>query len=225
MQDTDFAFLLRPELRRTLADQLGSTPPLVPAGSWKKRSMQQACTETQQHLLRAYYESLLAARCITYTTRDGAAVTAAPCRLEYNIATGAYALLVWPGGSPEPTRVLLPAVTAIQPTNQPIPADQEQRLQGYYEHHRQTLTLQVKKEKNAIERCFAIFFMYNKEAEVSEDQQTYTLHIQYYDFDRADVIRYILSLGSSAVVVSPPDMRSEIYHIWQETAKRYSQPY
>lgn len=55
-----------------------------------------------------------------------------------------------------------------------------------------------------------MFASYDKEASYDEEQDIYTLTIYYYDFDRGDILRQILSLGSAATVLSPDDMRQEI---------------
>ena len=55
-----------------------------------------------------------------------------------------------------------------------------------------------------------MFASYDKEASYDEETDTYTIQFYYYDFDRHEVLRQILSLGSAATVLEPADMREAI---------------
>lgn len=74
----------------------------------------------------------------------------------------------------------------------------------------QPLVLEIDNKYNAIERSFSLFSYYQKEAYYHQDTDKHLLKIYYYQFDEAEIIRDILSLGSSVVVIEPEHIRSEV---------------
>ncbi len=71
------------------------------------------------------------------------------------------------------------------------------------------LVIAIKDEKNVIERCFSLFSYFVRKAYVREDG-VYILEVSYYEFDKDEVIRSVLSLGASAMVISPAHIRQAI---------------
>lgn len=73
---------------------------------------------------------------------------------------------------------------------------------------------------NALERCCNLFAEYDKELSRAEDGIFY-LKIHHRDhFDKAEITQYILSLGSSVVVIEPEKLREEIIETIKESFTR-----
>ena len=71
------------------------------------------------------------------------------------------------------------------------------------------LTLRDLPQKNALVRFFSRFERYDKTAERQADG-TYDVRLTYYDFDEADVLAAILSLGPCLIVQGPDDLRTAV---------------
>ena len=71
------------------------------------------------------------------------------------------------------------------------------------------LVLKIEDNKNTLDRCFNLFSSYDKKYYYDEEDNL-ILTIYYHDFDEAEIIRDILSLGKSAVVLSPEFVRKEV---------------
>ena len=96
-------------------------------------------------------------------------------------------------------------------TNDFITTTTQEEETQYYEKHQKSVTLCLKRKTNAIERCFSMFFPFDKKAVVSDEELSqYLLTIYYYDFDEDDIINRILSLGSAVTVLEPEAMKQKI---------------
>lgn len=74
----------------------------------------------------------------------------------------------------------------------------------------QPLVLEVEDKNNAKDRCFHLFSFYDKEAYYDREKNMHILKIFYYSFDEGEIIKDILSLGSSVVVLEPVSIRNKV---------------
>ena len=96
-----------------------------------------------------------------------------------------------------------------------------EEYQDFLKNHRKKLILDVEAIDHAIERCFRIFSYYDRDAIYSEKENCYRLEITYLDFDENEVIRDILSLGSSVIVIEPKELQKRIYDRILLASKQY----
>ena len=75
---------------------------------------------------------------------------------------------------------------------------------------RKKVVLDVEPAGHVIERCFRIFSYYERKAVYNREDEKYRLEIMYNSFDEAEVIRNILSLGSSVVVLEPSTLQRKV---------------
>lgn len=101
-------------------------------------------------------------------------------------------------------------LASVQCLDAPIPVSTEEAFHQFLADRRQSVTLRIERQNNAVERSFMMFASYDKEASYDEDTDTYTMQIYYYDFDRREILQQILSLGAAATVLAPADMREAI---------------
>ncbi len=74
----------------------------------------------------------------------------------------------------------------------------------------QPLSIEVENKRNSVERCFYLFSCYEKDAYFDKEKNKHVLKMYYYKFDEKEIIKDILSLGSSVVVIEPESIRCEI---------------
>jgi glycosyltransferase involved in cell wall biosynthesis len=77
--------------------------------------------------------------------------------------------------------------------------------------NKKTVVLDVEPANHVIERCFRLFSYYERKAVYDREDRRYRLEIVYYSYDEAEVVRDILSLGSSVIVLEPVELRKKIY--------------
>lgn len=72
------------------------------------------------------------------------------------------------------------------------------------------LVLEIKSKHNAVERCFSMFSFYEKTSTYDRDTDKYLLKVDYFQFEEKEIIRDILTLGSSVTVLEPDTIRNEV---------------
>jgi len=224
--DNDFSWLLPEELRQKLLQRLEGRQPLVPEHLWK-RIQQHGDADSAK--VKAYLQQLqigFQQKVKIHYVNEAASGrlyedTAAPCRLEYDLAANKYALVIWQEKENRAVKLLLSNLQDLQLTNEPIPEDIPKKLDAFYAQPKQTVTLQLTNTVNAVERCFALFAPYDKTSSVDDDLEIYQLEIQYYAFDHDEVIRKILSLGCAVTVLRPAAARAEVRDILLVARQHY----
>ena len=70
------------------------------------------------------------------------------------------------------------------------------------------IVLKIEDNKNTLDRCFNLFSAYDKR--YYYDDNNLILNIYYHDFDEAEIVRDILSLGKSVIVLEPKKIRDKV---------------
>ena len=125
-------------------------------------------------------------------------------------ATNCYDLIIWQADEARAIKMRVARLESVQCLDAPIPAGTEASFQQFLASRRQSVTLRIERQNNAVERSFMMFASYDKEASYDEEADTYTIQLYYYDFDRREILQQILSLGAAATVLAPADMREAI---------------
>ena len=117
---------------------------------------------------------------------------------------------IWQSDEARAIKMRVARLASVQCLDVPIPAGTETSFQQFLASRRQSVTLRIERQNNAVERSFMMFASYDKEASYDEETDTYTIQLYYYDFDRREILQQILSLGAAATVLAPADMREAI---------------
>lgn len=236
LADEAFAFLLPAALRTKLRAQLGNaTDATAPASDRVSATDGTAAAaffrtnalhldDAKKEPLRTRLEQLWTAlthqKKIAYRYRaaDGATYhgTAAPVRLQYDCALGSYSLIVWhaptDGTPPRAVKLTVRRLQHLRVTGEPFDAAAlREAFADFLGTHARAarLTLCDLPKKNALVRFFSRFERYDKTAERQPDG-TYDVRLTYYDFDEADVLAAILSLGPCLIVQGPDTLRTAV---------------
>lgn len=154
----------------------------------------------------------------------------APLRIRYNFRTNRYSLIAVPSpGDGTPSRYHVPDLIGAQVgksrTDKEMTAT-EAAYQHYLDAHRVTVRLRLEDRRNARERCYALFASFDKTSVYLEKEQAYRIDLTYYDFDHADVLSRLLSLGP-VVTVLPQEENDEAKRLRHDivTSLREALPY
>lgn len=83
--------------------------------------------------------------------------------------------------------------------------------EDFLRKNKKKVLLDVEPTGHVIERCFRIFSFYERRAVYDREADKYSLEITYHSYDEAELIRDILSLGSSVVVMEPMRLREIVF--------------
>lgn len=210
LEDPGAAFLLPADLREKLLQKLVSIP------EWPREKIWQTVQEhgdgrtALQARLATIWQALREKHQLAYANRDSRGNLhegiCSPCRLEYDAVANRFYLIIWQEAEARAIKMRVASLESGQCLETPIPAGTEEAFQQFLASRRQSVTLRIERQNNAVERCFMMFASYDKEASYNEETDTYTIQLYYYDFDRHEILQQILSLGAAATVLAPADM-------------------
>lgn len=139
-----------------------------------------------------------------------------PYRLLYSTRLNRLQLIVKPE---KQDRMVLINIESIQEM-EVLEEDCDYGMEELLKERRKTLVLEIENTKNSVERCFSLFSHLQKTAEYKESEDIHLLKVIYYDFDEKDIIKDILSMGSSVIVLEPADIREQIIQTIMEICDR-----
>ena len=126
-----------------------------------------------------------------------------PCRLEYSSKDDKFRLLTF---SPRNALTInlgrIKSVTLLEPYS-------EEEFKPV-EYRKERLVLEVKNERNALERTLLSFSHFAKEAERLDDNR-YRLTLFYERDDETELVIRVLSFGPVLKVVEPDSFRAQVY--------------
>ena len=133
-----------------------------------------------------------------------------PVRIEYSVLNDTFRISAY---RPDQNRFF--KMTLETMSNIRLGTECRDTLQEDYKKflagNKRRVVLDVEPVNHVIERCFRIFSYYERKAVYDREDRRYRLEIVYYSYDEAEVVRDILSLGSSVIVLEPVELRKKIY--------------
>ena len=227
VDDETFSFLLSPPLRSKMKEVLAHTEPIVPPGAWKRvqAGKTRPLPASYAHL-QMYCRALAERKQLRLSTTaspdgSGADKIVSPCRLVYDLQADSYQFVVRDEESRQILHVGLQDLSSLEKLPAAAFPDVQEKYEEFLQKNKRTLRLRLTNDVNAPERCFLLFASYDKRASVDYSLKTYELEITYYEFERDDIMKKILSLGKDACVLAPDDMRNDVISALQGAYKRY----
>ena len=224
----DASFLLPEDLREKLKDALKDVPPLDL--SFVRRSQLAGDDLTSPETL-AVLQAVFACVRKKYTLLLPTQEQLAPLRIRYNFRTNRYSLIALPIGEKEASPIRLHVKDLIGaklglPRKEKDIIETEDVYQKYLDDHRVTIRLRLEDNRNARERCYALFASFDKTSIYLEKENAYRIDLSYYDFDHEDILSRLLSLGP-VVTVLPQEGNEEAKRLRHDIVKalREALPY
>lgn len=135
-----------------------------------------------------------------------------PYRIEYSIKNNKYRVVVLPKGYDRAIKINVSSFKSIEIINE-IDNEINEKILSFIngkKNLQEPLVLEIENKFNTVERCFSLFSYYDKEAYYDKEKNKHILKVYYYSFDEAEIIKDILSLGSSVIVIEPMGIRNKI---------------
>lgn len=86
---------------------------------------------------------------------------------------------------------------------------------------KEPIVIEIKDKENSVERAFHLLSCFEKKAYYDREKDIYKIYIYYYEYDEAEIISRILSLGKNAKVISPNSIRLEIIQRIKKSIRQY----
>lgn len=175
--------------------------------------------------IKTIVEAIIQNRPILYDNiKDGAYEfrneLAYPVKIEYSFLNDTFRISAY---HPYETRFFMMTLDTIR--NVRIGDEPRKDLQVEYKaflnKNRKKVILDVELSGHVIERCFRLFSYYERKAVYNRKDDFYRLEITYNSYDEAEIIRDILSLGSSVVVLEPLKLRKKIRDRVIDACRKY----
>lgn len=218
LADEETAFLLPKNLREKLLERLQKFPALYEKNIWRKLNFKPS--KPREGIIFSENLSLILQALIEQKIISCAGKKIIPYRVEYDIFSDKYFLIAWSAEKSCIEKFAVADLPEIILTTEKIPPDIESTVKNFYEENAVKVSLLIKDRLNAVERCFALFGMYDKKARLQPDGN-YLLTITCLKFEETDILEKILSLGAAVTVQSPAALRKKIISIFTDLQQIY----
>lgn len=143
-----------------------------------------------------------------------------PIKIEYSLLNDRYRVCVYDPLEQRFIKINLCTMSNIQQGKE-IMEGLWKMYTEFLEKNTKKLVLDIEDITRGLERCFRIFSYYDKKAIYDKENNQYQLEINYLEFDKKEIIRDILALGSYVIVREPKTIQTEVYSRIQKTLQRY----
>lgn len=219
VEDECFNGVLDDELLQKLKDKLDDVESLDYNKFWKRENVDKFGDDMKEESFRSKIitleKAILENKYIKYTSKNKKGEIfkdkiAYPYKIEYSIKNNRYRLVVFCDN--RAIKINIDGIMELEILQEEIvTAEEKAQIENFINAKKNIsdpLVLKIEDNKNTLDRCFNLFSAYDKK--YYYEGENLILNIYYHDFDKAEIIRDILSLGKSAVVLSPKSVREEV---------------
>lgn len=229
--DPAAASLLKPTVLAKLKQQFPVTSNQPAYYFWRKfmtdNYQEPFADENFTNNLRTILDALIQKKKIQYVNKlaNGKkyAGIVAPFKLEYSPRNNRFRLIIWHPENKRLIKINVANLATVKLLEEKVTSEEFQSAKNFIKAKRADTTplvLQIQEKNNAVERCFHLFSSYDIESHL-ESPGLYVLKVFYYDFDEAEIIDDLLSLGSAITVLEPLHIREKIITTIQEALAKY----
>lgn len=133
-----------------------------------------------------------------------------PVKIEYSFVNDQFRIISFDPKQGVFIKSMLSTMSSVEITEE-VMKDIGIVYKDYLHNGMRTVVLDVEPVRHVIERCFRIFSYYDRKAEYNKEDNIYRLQINYHKDDEAELIRDIMSLGSSVVVLEPKSLQEKVF--------------
>lgn len=219
VEDECFNGVLDDELLQKLKDELDDVESLDYNKFWKRENVDKFGDDMKEESFRSKIitleKAILENKYIKYTSKNKKGEIfkdkiAYPYKIEYSIKNNRYRLVVFCNN--RAIKINVDGIMELEILQEKtVTAEEKAQIENFINAKKNIsdpLVLKIEDNKNTLDRCFNLFSAYDKK--YYYEGENLILNIYYHDFDKAEIIRDILSLGKSAVVLSPESVREEV---------------
>lgn len=144
-----------------------------------------------------------------------------PIKIEYSLVNDQFRVSAYVPGEKRFIKMNLDSMQNIIIKNITSNINLHDEYEKFVIQNTRKILLDVEPKEHVIERCFRAFSYYERKARYDRDANKYQLEISYISSDENEVIKNILSMGSSVLVMEPKRIQKEIYRRIEAAERLY----
>lgn len=220
VEDDEFNKVLNDEILEKLKKNLNDVQSLDYNKFWKRENIDKYGDSLKNNEIRnnilILEEAILNNKYIKYSSknRNGDIFEnkiAYPYKIEYSIKNNKYRLIIFFDN--RAIKINIDSITNIKILEERDVLEKEKiQIQDFIKNRKnigEPLVLKIEDNNNTLDRCFNLFSAYDKKYYYDTDNNL-ILNIYYHNFDEAEIVRDILSLGKSVIVLEPKKIRNKV---------------
>ena len=217
VEDDEFNKVLDDEILEKLKKNLNDVQSLDYNKFWKRENIDKYGDSLKNNEIRnnilILEKAILNNKYIKYSSknRNGDIFEnkiAYPYKIEYSIKNNKYRLIIFFDN--RAIKINIDSITNIKILEERDVLEKEKiQIQDFIKNRKNIgapLVLKIEDNNNTLDRCFNLFSAYDKKYYYDTDNNL-ILNIYYHNFDEAEIVRDILSLGKSVIVLEPKKIR------------------
>lgn len=134
-----------------------------------------------------------------------------PVKIEYSVVNDKFRIIAYEPQEYRFIKMNLSALKNVQICDEVLQINLQKEYQEFLKANTKHVILDVDPIGHVIERCFRVFSYYDRKARFDKADNKYRLEVSYLKADENEVIKNILSMGSSVVVIEPRTIQKEVY--------------
>lgn len=220
VEDDEFNKVLNDEILEKLKKNLNDVQSLDYNKFWKRENIDKYGDSLKNNEIRnnilILEKAILNNKYIKYSSknRNGDIFEnkiAYPYKIEYSIKNNKYRLIIFFDN--RAIKINIDSITDIKILEERDVLEKEKiQIQDFIKNRKnigEPLVLKIEDNNNTLDRCFNLFSAYDKKYYYDTDNNL-ILNIYYHNFDEAEIVRDILSLGKSVIVLEPKKIRDKV---------------
>ena len=220
VEDDEFNKVLNDEILEKLKKNLNDVQSLDYNKFWKRENIDKYGDSLKNNEIRnnilILEKAILNNKYIKYSSknRNGDIFEnkiAYPYKIEYSIKNNKYRLIIFFDN--RAIKINIDSITNIKILEERDVLEKEKiQIQDFIKNRKnigEALVLKIEDNNNTLDRCFNLFSAYDKKYYYDIDNNL-ILNIYYHNFDEAEIVRDILSLGKSVIVLEPKKIRDKV---------------
>lgn len=220
VEDDEFNKVLNDEILEKLKKNLNDVQSLDYNKFWKRENIDKYGDSLKNNEIRnnilILEKAILNNKYIKYSSknRNGDIFEnkiAYPYKIEYSIKNNKYRLIIFFDN--RAIKINIDSITNIKILEERDVLEKEKiQIQDFIKNRKnigEPLVLKIEDNNNTLDRCFNLFSAYDKKYYYDTDNNL-ILNIYYHNFDEAEIVRDILSLGKSVIVLEPKKIRDKV---------------
>lgn len=134
-----------------------------------------------------------------------------PVKIEFSVVNDRFRISAFEPDEHRFIKMNLDSLQNIELIDEVSAIDLQEEYKNYIKTNMKCIVLDVDPVSHVIERCFRVFSAYDRKARYDKEENKYRLEVSYLKSDENEVIKNILSMGSSVIVMEPRSVQKEVY--------------
>lgn len=184
--------------------------PYIPIDEYVVSSPARSCDffENQADKLRLLLSTIKDNREISYSNKtrkmDYKNKCGYPVKIEYSVLYDVLQLSMWSSDDNRPVKLNIHSMYDIKATENTWKEKKSPAEMLETKRCKEPIIVEISDNINTLERANILFSMYD--TKITENKGKYQIEIEYYEYEKDEIIKHLISFGPYIKILSPPEM-------------------